>query len=442
MKAGEKKLEDIPIIKYFPKVFPDDLTGLPPIRPVKFRIDLIPEATPIAKALYHLAPSEMQELSDQLKNSKTRDSFARVIHPGEHLKRKYTQSSQSVNSSWKKYVFLGHVVNKEGIHVEPEKIEAVKNWKAPSTLSKVIAYASLQIKVHEKNYTTHDLDSVQCLQHMFNQKELNMRQRWWIDLFSDYDYEIRYHHGKANVISDALSRKERVKPVRMRAMNMMICSDIKGKILEAQKEAFKEVNVQGEALWGLDKQMEHKEDDVMYIVGRIWVLLVGNVRTLVMDEAHKSRYSIHPGADKMYHDLRDVYWWPGMKRDITIYISKCLTCSKIKTDGQSKSIIQTLEDMIRTCIIDFGGSWDTHLPLAEFFHNNSYHTCIRCAPFEALYGRKCRSPVVWAEVGKSQMIGPEIVQETTYKIFQIKDRLKAARDRVPLEGCCAFWKEG
>ncbi|GKA41160.1 putative reverse transcriptase domain-containing protein [Tanacetum coccineum] len=323
MKAGEKKLEDIPIIKDFPKVFPDDLTGLPPIRPVKFRIDLILEATPIVKALYHLAPSEMQE-----------------------LKRKYTQSSQSVNSGWKKYFFLGHVVNKEGIHVEPEKIKAVKKWKAPSTLSKVIAYASLQIKVHEKNYTTYDLElgavvfALKCwrhylyrmksviytdhksLQHMFDQKELNMRQRWWIDLFSDYDYEIRYHHGKANVIADALSKKEIVKLVRVRAMNMMICSDIKGKILEAQKEAFKEVNVQGESLWGLDKQMERKEDDVMYIVGRIWVLLVGNIRTLVMDEAHKSRYSIHPRADKMYHDLRDVYWWPGIKRDIVIYISK------------------------------------------------------------------------------------------------------------------------
>ncbi|GJR33534.1 putative reverse transcriptase domain-containing protein [Tanacetum coccineum] len=93
------------------------------------------------------------------------------------------------------------------------------------------------------------------------------------------------------------------------------------------------------------------------------------------------------------------------------------------------SFLQTLEDMLRACVMDFGGSWDTHLPLIEFSYNNSYHTSIKCAPFEALYGRKCRSPVIWTEVGESQLIGPEIVQETTEKIFQIKERLKTARSR-------------
>ncbi|GKD50327.1 putative reverse transcriptase domain-containing protein [Tanacetum coccineum] len=138
--------------------------------------------------------------------------------------------------------------------------------------SKVIVYASWQLKVHEKNYTTHDLElgavvfALKCwrhylygtksviyidhksLQHIFDQKELNMRQRWWIELFSDYDCEIHYHPGKANVVADVLSRKERVKPLRVREINMMICSDIKSKILEAQKEAFKKVNVQGKTL--------------------------------------------------------------------------------------------------------------------------------------------------------------------------------------------------
>nr|GEY49728.1 putative reverse transcriptase domain-containing protein [Tanacetum cinerariifolium] len=177
------------------------------------------------------------------------------------------------------------------------------------------------------------------------------------------------------MVADALSRKERVKLVRVRAMNMVIFSDIKGKILEAQNELFKEVNVQGEALRGLDKQMERKEDDAMYF---------------------------------------------------------------------SKGTIQTLEGMLRACLIDFGGSWDTHIPLAKFSYNNSYHTSIRCASFEAFYGQKCCSPIVWAEVGESQMIRPEIIQETIGKTFQIKDRLKAACDRQksyadnrqkPLEFC-------
>ncbi|GKF30015.1 putative reverse transcriptase domain-containing protein, partial [Tanacetum coccineum] len=100
-----------------------------------------------------------------------------------------------------------------------------------------------------------------------------------------------------------------------------------------------------------------------------------------------------------------------------------------ETDDQIERTIQTLEDMLRACVMDFGGSWDTHLPLVEFSYNNRYHTSIKCAPFEALYGRKCRSPVIWTEVGESHLIRPELVQETTEKIFQIKERLKTARSR-------------
>ncbi|GKE82217.1 putative reverse transcriptase domain-containing protein [Tanacetum coccineum] len=95
-----------------------------------------------------------------------------------------------------------------------------------------------------------------------------------------------------------------------------------------------------------------------------------------------------------------------------------------QTDGQSERTIQTLEDMFRACVLDFRGSWDVHLPLVEFSYNNSYHSSVRCAPFKALYGRKCRSPIMWAEVGEGQLIGPELVQENTKKISQIKDRLK------------------
>ncbi|GJR45009.1 putative reverse transcriptase domain-containing protein [Tanacetum coccineum] len=342
---------------------------------------------------------------------------------------------------------------------------------------KVIAYASRQLKIHEKNYTTHDLElgavmfalktwshylygtkSVICtdhksLQHIFDQKELNIRQRRWIELFSNYECEIRYHLGKANMVPDALSRKERVKPRRVRAMAMTIQSGVKEMILAAQSEAFKQENVLTERLHDLDQQMERKED--------------------------KSVYSMHPRADKMYHDLRDMYWWPGMKRDIAIYVSKCLPCAKVKaehqrpsgllqqpeipewkwdkitmdlitklprsrkgvrekirleydlypqTNGQSERTIQTLEDMLRECVIDFGSSWDVHLPLAEFSYNNSYHSSIRCAPFEALYGRKCRTPVLWAEIGDGSLIGPELVLETTDKVVLIKEKLKAVRD--------------
>jgi hypothetical protein len=100
-----------------------------------------------------------------------------------------------------------------------------------------------------------------------------------------------------------------------------------------------------------------------------------------------------------------------------------------QTDGQSERTIQTLEDMLRACVIDLGGSWDDHLPLIEFSYNNSYHASLKAAPFEALYGRQCRTPVCWSEVGEVQLSGPDIVIETTEKISQIRERLKAARDR-------------
>ncbi|GJS67618.1 putative reverse transcriptase domain-containing protein [Tanacetum coccineum] len=236
-----------------------------------------------------------------------------------------------------------------------------------------------------------------------------------------------------------------------------------------------------------------------------------------MQESHKSKYSIHPGSDKMYQDLKLLYWWPNMKADIATYVSKCLTCAKVKaehqklsgllqqpkipvwrweritmdfvsglprtpsgydtiwvivdrltksahflptkktdsmekltrlylkeivwtnldmstayrpqTDGQSKRTIQTLEDMLRAYVIDFGSSWDSHFPLVEFSYNNSYHASIKVAPYEALYGRKCRSPVCWSEVGDSQLTGPELIRDTTEKIVQIKNRLLTARSR-------------
>ncbi|GJY67510.1 putative reverse transcriptase domain-containing protein [Tanacetum coccineum] len=122
------------------------------------------------------------------------------------------------------------------------------------------------------------------------------------------------------------------------------------------------------------------------------------------------------------------YFWRSLQKALGIRLDMS-TAYHPQTDGQSERTIQTLEDMLRACVMDFGGSWDTHLPLVEFSYNNSYHKSIKCAPFKALYGLKCRSPVIWAEVGESQLIRPEIVQETTKKIMQIKERLKTARDR-------------
>ncbi|GJS23809.1 putative reverse transcriptase domain-containing protein [Tanacetum coccineum] len=463
-KASEKKQEEIAVVRDFPEVFPDDLSGLPPIREIEFRIELTPRAMPVAKSPYRLVPSELKELSGQVKELQDKgfirpssspwgaplrvhendfpktafrtrygyfkftvmpfgltnapavfmDLMNRVCRPyldkfmivfiediliyfktrEEHvehlrlvlglLKKEKLYAKFSKCDFWLREVqFLWHVINGDGIHVDPSKIKAVKNWKAPRTPTekakvfdwgkeqelafqtlkdklcnapvlalpdgpevfvvycdastiglgyvlmqrgKVIAYASRLLKIHKKNYTTHDLElgavvfalkiwrhylygtkSViytdhKSLHHIFSQKELNMRQHRWIELFSDYDCEIRYHPGKANVVADALSRKERVNPKRVRAMNMILRSSIKDRILAAQKEA---VDESARLQKGLDEMIEQRSDGTLYYLDRIWVPLKGKVRTRIMDEAHMSKYSVHPGADKIYYDLRD-----------------------------------------------------------------------------------------------------------------------------------------
>ncbi|GKA83118.1 putative reverse transcriptase domain-containing protein [Tanacetum coccineum] len=189
----------------------------------------------------------------------------------------------------------------------------------------VITYASRQFKVLEENYTTHDLE--------LGAKELNLRQRRWIELLSDYDCEIRYHPGKANIVADALSRKEKIKPLRVQALVMTIHNNLPKQILEAQKEALRRRNVKAENLGRLIKQIfEFCPDGTRCFGNRVWLPRFGGLRDLVMHESHKSKYSIHPGSNKMYQDLKLLYWWPNMKADIATYVSKCLTCTKVKAE--------------------------------------------------------------------------------------------------------------
>ncbi|GJS26303.1 putative reverse transcriptase domain-containing protein [Tanacetum coccineum] len=170
-------------------------------------------------------------------------------------------------------------------------------------------------------YTDH-----KSLQHILDQKELNMRQRRWLELLSDYDCELRYHPGKANVVADALSQKNRPKPLRVQALVMTIGLNLPARILNAQVEARKEENYGTEDLLGMIKKLEPRADGTMCLKNRRWIPCFGDLRALIMHESHKSKYSIHPGSDKMYQDLKKLYWWPNMKAEIATYEVKCMTC--------------------------------------------------------------------------------------------------------------------
>ncbi|KAL0537629.1 hypothetical protein IC582_026612 [Cucumis melo] len=577
--------------------------------------------------------------------------------------------------------FLGHVVSKAGVSVDPAKIEAVTGWTRPSTVSevrsflgladyyrrfvenfsriatpltqltrkgapfvwskacedsfqnlkqklvtapvltvpdgsgsfviysdaskkglgcvlmqqgKVVAYTSRQLKSHEQNYPTHDLELTavvfalkiwrhyfygekiqiftdhKSLKYFFTQKELNMRQRRWLELVKDYDCEILYHPGKENVVADALSRKvshsaalitrqaplhrdlERaeiavsVGAVTMQLAQLTVQPTLRQRIIDAQSNDPYLVEKRGLAEVGQAVEFSISSDGGLLFEKRLCVPSDSAVKTELLSEANSSPFSMHPGSTKMYQDLKRVYWWRNMKREAAEFVSRCLVFQQVKaprqkpagllqplsipewkwenvsmdfitglprtlrgftviwvvvdrltksahfvpgkstytaskwaqlymseivrlhgvpvsivsdrdarftskfwkglqtamgtrldfstafhpqTDGQTERLNQVLEDMLRACALEFPGSWDSHFHLMEFAYNNSYQATIGMAPFEALYGKCCRSPVCWGEVGEQRLMGPELVQSTNEAIQKIRSRMHTAHSR-------------
>ncbi|GJY19795.1 putative ribonuclease H-like domain-containing protein [Tanacetum coccineum] len=406
-KSEEKRLKDVSIVREFLEVFPEDLPGLPPARQVEFQIDLVPGAAPVAWAPYRLAPAKMQELStqiddlfDQLQGSKVYSKidprsgyhqlrvceedipktafrtryghyefqvmpfgltnapavFMDLMNQGEKAKAVFQLFKQKLCSASILALPKGNenfVVYYDALH---KGLGAILMQK-----EKLIAYASRQLKVPEKNYTIYDLElgaivlalkmwrhylygmkyvvftDHKSLQHILDQKELNMRQRWWLELLSDYDCKIRYQPGKTNMVADAQSRKERIKPLRVRALVMTIGLNLPKQILSAQLEARKEENIITEDLYGMINMLEPRDDGMLFLNNRSWIPCYGDLRALIMHKSHQSKYFIYPGLDKMYQDLKKLYWWPNMKAEIATYVSKCLTCAKVKVEYQKPS---------------------------------------------------------------------------------------------------------
>ncbi|GJT17801.1 putative reverse transcriptase domain-containing protein [Tanacetum coccineum] len=274
-----KRLKDLPIVRDFPKVFPEDLPGIPPARQVEFQIDLVLGAAPVARAPYQLAPSELKELAEQLQELSDKG----FIRPS--------------SSPWgapvlfiPKVQFLGHVIDSKGIHVDAAKIKSIKDWASPKSPTEIRQFLGLT--------------------------------------------------GKANVVADALSRKERVKTLRVRSLVMTIGLNLPKRILEAQTKALKPENLTAEDVGGMLRQDLTKErlkphaDRTLCLNNMSWLPCYKDLRTLVMHESHKSKYSTHLGFDKMYQDLKQLYWCPYMKANIATYVSKYLTYSKVKAEHQ------------------------------------------------------------------------------------------------------------
>ncbi|GJR98506.1 putative reverse transcriptase domain-containing protein [Tanacetum coccineum] len=647
-KSERKQIEDVPIVRDFPEVFPEDLPGLPLARPVEFQIDVITGAALVARAPYRLAPSEMKELSEQLQElsdkgfirpssspwgapvlfvKKKDGSFRMCIDyrelnkltvknryplpriddlfdqlqgssiyskidlrsgyhqlrvreqdiprttfqtryghyefqvmpfgltnaPASRIKglgitpkipteirqflglagyyRRFIEGFSKIAKSMTKLTQKG--IKFDWGEKEENAFQLIKQKLCSAPIlalpegsedfvvycdashkglgavlmqrEKVIAYASRQLKVHEKNYTTHDLElgsvvfalkiwrhylyGTRCtvftdhksLQHILDQKELNMRQRRWLELLSDYDCDIRYHPGKANVVADALSRKERIEPLRVRALVMTIGLDLPKRILEAQIEAQKPENIVSEDVGGIirrdipKERLEPRADGTLCLHSRSWIPCYGDLRSadiatyvskcltcarvkaehqrpsgllvqpeipewkwdnitmdfitklprssqgfdtiwVIVDRLTKSAHFLPIRENDPLDKLARLYlnrivarhgipasiicdrdgrftsnFWRSFQKALGTDISMS-TAYHLETDGQSERTIQTLENMLRACVIDFGKGWVKHLPLAEFSYNNSYHASIKAAPYEALYGRKCRSP--------------------------------------------------
>nr|ABA93015.2 retrotransposon protein, putative, Ty3-gypsy subclass [Oryza sativa Japonica Group] len=677
-RLNQMTLEEIPIVREYPDVFPDDLPGMPPKRDIEFRIDLVPGTTLIHKRPYRMAANELAEvkrqvddllqkgyirpssspwgapvifvekkdhtqrmcvdyralndvtiknkyplpriddLFDQLKDatvfskidirsgyhqlrikeedipktafgltnapaffmnlmnkvfmeyldnfvvvfiddiliySRTKEEHEEHLRLAlEKLREHQLYAKFSKCEFWLSEVkFLGHVISAGGVAVDHSNVESVTNWKQPKTISeirsflglagyyrrfienfskiakpmtrllqkdvkykwseeceqsfqelknrlisapililpdpkkdfqvycdvsklglgcvlmqdgKVVAYASRQLRPHEKNYPTPDLELAavvhalkiwrhylfgtrtevytdhKSLKYIFTQPDLNMRQRRWLELIKDYDMGIHYHPGKANVVADALSRKGYCNATEGRQLPLELCKEFERLNLGIVSRGFvaaleakptlidqvREAQINDPDIQEIKKNMRRgkaigfleDEQGTVWLGERICVPDNKDLKDAILKEAHDTLYSIHPGSTKMYQDLKERFWWASMKREIAEYVA---------TDGQTERVNQILEDMLRSCALDFGGSWDKNLPYAEFSYNNSYQASLQMAPYEALYGRKCHTPLLWDQTGERQVFGMDILREAEEKVKIIQERLRMAQSR-------------
>nr|GFA11223.1 reverse transcriptase domain-containing protein [Tanacetum cinerariifolium] len=405
---------------------------------------IVPGAAPVARAPYRLAPFGMKDLSEQLKELSDegfiRPSSSPWGAPVLFVKRRMDRLGWSSVYS-KIDLRLGYHqlrVREEDIPKTAFRTRYEHNefQVMPFGLTNAPAVFMDLMNQDEKNHEEH-LKAIlellkkeelvftdhKSLQHILDQKELNIR-------------------------------KEREPPLRVQALVMTIGLDLPRQILNAQTEARKPENIKKEDVGGMlvensrdpekvrMEKLEPRTDGTLCLNGRSWLPCYGNLRTVIMHEETDpmdklariylkevvTRHEI-PVSIISDRDPRSASnFWRSLQNALGTRLDMSIVYHP-ETDGQSERTSQTLKDMLRACAIDFGKGWVNHLPLVDLSYDNNYHASIKATPFEALYGRKFRSPIRWTEVGKAQILGPELIQETTEKIFQIKQGMQAARDR-------------
>ncbi|GJW69361.1 putative reverse transcriptase domain-containing protein [Tanacetum coccineum] len=471
------------------------------------------------------------------KNKQEHEEHLKLIL--ELLKKEELYAKFSKCEFWiPKVQFLGHVIDSEGIHVDPAKIESIKDWASPKSPTEIRQFLGLagyyrrfiegfskiakpMTKLTQKKVKFEWGDKQEAAFQLLKQKLCSAPI---LALPEGTENFIIYCDASHKGLGDVLMKNEKVITYESRQLKIheknytthdlelgavvfalkfggTICTeqimttglDLPMQILEAKTEARKPKNIKAEDVGGMlienlresdnlrKEKLEPHADSMLCLNNKSWLTCFGDLRTLIMHESHKSKYSVHSGSNKMYQDMKKLYWWPNMNADIATYendpmerltrmylkevvmrheIPVSIICDRDgrftskfwrsfqkalgtrldmstayhpQIDGKSKRTIQTLEDMLRACVIDFENGWDRHLPLIEFSYNNSYHTSIKAAPFEALYGRKCRSPVCWAEKSYADM---------RHKPLEIQVGDKVMLKVSPWKGVIRFGKRG